>query len=545
MCCLEDEPKNLGQGLCGEPVRFPSSASSPYPVSDFPLVVYGGDKVRDVRLGERAWDASLPDYFMRWHFDPFPITMGTALDSEYKTGDNTVLLNENVVDQGDEGRAYDSSVVIEKEMEHKEPSAVFMTPTGEGHLFFEGPLDQFLLTFYSEDRSGVLKDGDRSVYRVLQRLEEDMLLSEDDSDIRLPFRTLFDEQSSRIGVAALREIVSNSFDAMGGSIGKFGSGVKQLIGQLKHDGDEIAYRSGLYSLIVRRVNDKNYIYLVAHSEYLQGTEVVIKNSELPSRSECEKELLFRYCTHDRGAVVVNGRRNGRRLYNVHTGKVISPLYDIEVTITDDTWVVRDYGLGMSLHKLCHIFVPSHQSKVPGKDTVPQIYSDKPLDDIMDNTEIVDVFFSRQGEVIYGLDEIELDTKGGATLFVELGKYLSLQESRDFIYLTEPCVEVLYSLLVSVVQDEDQPLKWRLKVVAAIVKKLTEISLKNEYNKGVLLDLEEGLKNILSPYFMRFHEEGGIVLELTFLPLMEKQEENMIVVPGCLMGSDITQLSFCV
>ena len=176
-----------------------------------------------------------------------------------------------------------SSAVIEKEMEHQEPSKIFMDYTGDGHLFFEGALDQFLLTFYSEDRSDVLNRGDQNVYRILQHLDEEARFSEGDQDIRLPFRTLFDEQSSHIGVAALREIVSNSFDAIGGRIGKFGSGVKQLIGQLKHDGDEIVYRSGTYSLIVRRINGQNRIGLVEHVDFLQGTEVVVKNSQLPSQ----------------------------------------------------------------------------------------------------------------------------------------------------------------------------------------------------------------------------------------------------------------------
>ena len=45
----------------------------------------------DVRLGEGELDSALPDHFMRWHFDPFPITMGMAFDSEYKTEDNTAL----------------------------------------------------------------------------------------------------------------------------------------------------------------------------------------------------------------------------------------------------------------------------------------------------------------------------------------------------------------------------------------------------------------------------------------------------------------------
>ena len=48
MCCLEDEPKNLGQGLCGEPVRFSSSVPAPAPapasVRIFPwlcVMIYG------------------------------------------------------------------------------------------------------------------------------------------------------------------------------------------------------------------------------------------------------------------------------------------------------------------------------------------------------------------------------------------------------------------------------------------------------------------------------------------------------------------------
>ena len=177
------------------------------------------------------------------------------------------------------------------------------------------------------------------------------------------------------------------------------------------------------------------------------------------------------------------------------------------------------------------------------DALPQIYSDQPLETLGEDTDILDVFFSRQGEVIHGLSAIPSHRGEGVILFVELGKYLSLQESRDFIHLTEPCLDVLYSLLVSVVQDEDQSLKWRLKVVSAIYQRLWDKSLKNEYNKGGIFELEDRVEKLLDPYFMRFYEEGGLVLESSFSPFVEGRDENIVIVPGYLIGSDVVQLSF--
>ena len=96
-------------------------------------------------------------------------------------------------------------------------------------LFFQGDKRESFEA-YLKAKQSLLRWGEK---RVLK----DDRGSEKDSTYRISH--LRDEQNPNPRLAALREMFANSTDSMGGHIGRFGSGVKQILYYMQKEGDEI------------------------------------------------------------------------------------------------------------------------------------------------------------------------------------------------------------------------------------------------------------------------------------------------------------------
>ena len=85
---------------------------------------------------------------------------------------------------------------------------------------------------------------------------------------------LIDEQNPNPRLAGLREMFSNSTDSMGGHIGRFGSGVKQILYYMQKEGDTIHCESQRWCLDIFFRGKTLYYRLSKSSKCRQGMKII-------------------------------------------------------------------------------------------------------------------------------------------------------------------------------------------------------------------------------------------------------------------------------
>ena len=106
---------------------------------------------------------------------------------------------------------------------------------------------------------------------------------------------LIDEQSKNPILAGCREMFSNGIDGMGGHIGRFGSGVKQILYYMQKEGDHIHCESQKWCLDIFFQGKTLHYRLSKNSKYRHGMKIVIKSSHLPKKEDVKRELSERFC----------------------------------------------------------------------------------------------------------------------------------------------------------------------------------------------------------------------------------------------------------
>ena len=111
-------------------------------------------------------------------------------------------------------------------------------------LFFQGDKQKSFEAYLKKKHSLLRQKNKKKVWKNLRFLlcrgsEGEDSEKRNRKDQTYKISHLRDEQNPNPRLAALREMFSNSTDSMGGHIGRFGSGVKQILYYMQKEGDTI------------------------------------------------------------------------------------------------------------------------------------------------------------------------------------------------------------------------------------------------------------------------------------------------------------------
>ncbi len=217
-------------------------------------------------------------------------------------------------------------------------------------------------------------------------------------DPRLNMTIIGQNPNSRL--QSILEAVANSIDALGGDIGQFGKGVKQILSWLRAPGDSVAVftkpktvtaSDPAYALRIW-VNDtyhyqiqitpiSNEFYAAAHHGFAYGTTLELNlttsipwnGSSVISQEIISQQLRKRYAYVDGMTIILQRAEQQPEIINrqdkrtVVVGKPLKPLDDnrqIHIQMTAKRIVISDNGKGMNAVLLSRMFVPKHGSKQP-------------------------------------------------------------------------------------------------------------------------------------------------------------------------------------
>ena len=369
-------------------------------------------------------------------------------------------------------------------------------------------LEELSLFFQGDKRKSL--EAYRKEKQSLLRWVEKMVLKDDrgsEKDSTCKISHLRDEQNPNPRLAAVREMFSNSTDSMGGHIGRFGSGVKQILYYMQKEGDSIHCESQWWCLDIFFRGKTLYYQLSKSSEYRTGMRIRIKSDNLPQEEDVQRELRERFAVSRIAYAELNGRRISHLnpLYSLSGQEDIDPQKKIEVRLGGGFLEVADTGKGADEASLAFMFAACHVSKeqVPAKEEI--LCTHKP-EDIGMKDRVCRVDLCRQGEVITGGER----DGNGIRVYIECGCALELQENRENIHITEGLCQVLVSQCKSLLRRRDLPISFRCDVVKKVFLLIKSRSDQGVLYQNMVLNFAKKLKELLCNYTFQLRKVGGMV-----------------------------------
>ena len=369
-------------------------------------------------------------------------------------------------------------------------------------LFFQGD-KQKSFEAYLKEKQSLLRRGKKMVRKKCRRLLNRG--SEKDSTYRISH--LRDEQNPNPRLAALREMFSNSTDSMGGHIGRFGSGVKQILYYMQKEGDSIHCESQGWCLDIFFRGKILYYRLSKSSKYRKGMKITIKSDNLPQEEVVRRELRERFAISRIAYAELNGKKVSHLspLYSLSGQKDIDPEKKIEVRLGGGFLEVEDTGKGADESSLAFMFAACHVSKEQVTAEEEILCTHRP-EDIGIKDRVCRVDLCRQGEVITGGES----EGNGIRLYIECGLALELQENRENIHITEGLCQVLVSQCKSLLRREDLPIAFRCDAVKKVFLLIKSRSEQGVLYQNMVLNFAKKLKGLLGNYASQLREVGGLV-----------------------------------
>ena len=411
-----------------------------------------------------------------------------ALSPRLKTTDSAEYFQENVVLEGE------CDSILE-----------------ELSLFFQGDKRKSFEAYLRKKQSLLRQESKRKVGKNLRFLlcrgsEGEDSEKRDRKDHTYRISHLRDEQNPNPRLAAVREMFSNSTDSMGGHIGRFGSGVKQILYYMQKEGDSIHCESQGWCLDIFFRGKTLYYQLSKSSEYRKGMRIRIKSDNLPQEGDVERELRERFAISRIAYAELNGKKVSHLspLYSLSGQENIDPQKKIEVRLGGGFLEVTDTGKGADDASLAFMFAACHVSKeqVPAEKEI--LCTHRP-EDIGKKDRVCRVDLCRQGEVITG-DEREGD---GIRLYIECGLALELQENRENIHITEGLCQVLVSQCKRLLIRKDLPISFRCDAVKKIFLLIKSRSEQGVLYQNMVINFAKKLKELLGDYASQLREVGGM------------------------------------
>ena len=411
-------------------------------------------------------------------------------------------------------------------------------------------------------------------------------------DIALDRTVLFQSGSSKI--QSVIEAVANSIDALGGSIGQFGMGVKQILAWLqegervevfskKQDGMPyrlvITRRSGDYQVAIVQSTVDEFRKAMGGIISEQGTVVnVIKETDIPMEGEgitlkfLEETIQQKFAyvkwlnlwtrVGDAQLRYVNGWEHRQVLAglenlthaNVQQDSQNKPT--IVVSLESRTLRMIDTGSGMDFKVLSRMFLPVDGGDKENKviTTPEEIEAEARKVSLVHDRQGTGtaVLFARNGEII-----MKVSLKGMITnsllqgqLMVDLGRLVRVSPARDKIILQrnqdeEPLKKGFLSLVKNVLQSENSN-EEKVKILNTLVGGLEGIAPGNKSVSDIMDALKLAIKREMKGFVDKIRQAGAIILPARegFDNFQTPQGRSVIFLNEALFdwrGSEIKQL----
>ncbi len=381
-------------------------------------------------------------------------------------------------------------------------------------------------------------------------------------DVALDRTVLFQSGSSKI--QSVIEAVANSIDALGGSIGQFGMGVKQILAWLE-DGERvevfskkqggnpyrlvIARQAGNFQVAIFQSTEEDFRKAMGRISSGQGTVInVIKNKDIPADGEGITLNRIEQSIHRRFAYVskwlnlwtrvgtsdlkhVNGWEHRTALAgltnlthenNPETRNKQNEL-TIIVSLEPRTLRMIDTGNGMDFQVLSRMFLP-----VEGGDKENKVMTTpEEIETETQNISLVydhegagsSVVFARNGEVIMrvALDTTMTKSILQGQLMVDLGRLMRVSPARDKIVLQrnqdEEPLKKGFLRLVRLILQNDYSDEEKIKIINTLIGGLEGIAPGNKAVSDIIDAVKIVVKREMKAFVAKLRHEGLIVLPL--------------------------------
>lgn len=387
----------------------------------------------------------------------------------------------------------------------------------------------------------------------------DKIKGNESPDIALDRTVSYQSGSSRI--QSIVEAVANSVDALGGSIGQFGMGVKQILAWLENGErlevvskkiDGVAYRliigrtAGEFNVAIHPISNDDFKGAMGGVDSLQGTVIhVVKNKDIeregdgitlqrindmvPRRFSFVKWINMWTRAGQEELHFVNGWENRKVLAGrenlTHENMAMSETDQREkmivVSLESRDLRIMDTGTGMDFQVLSRMFLPVDGGDKENKalDTEEDIQAEigKTIlvhDSQGDGTSVV---FARNGEMV-----MEVALSGGiqgsilkGQLMVDMGRLIRVSPSRDKIVLQrnqdeEPLKRGFVHLAQEVINgnynDQD-----KVRIINTLIGGLEGIAPGNKAVSDIIDGVKRALKKEMKGFVSDLRSKGAIIL----------------------------------
>jgi len=388
-----------------------------------------------------------------------------------------------------------------------------------------------------------------------------LIKGEDDPDVALDRTVSYQSGSSKM--QSIIEAVANSVDALGGSIGQFGMGVKQILAWLE-DGerlevvskkiDDVPYRliiskqAGKFNIAIDAISSDDFTRALGGFKSEKGTVInVVKKRDVPTEGDGITLERLEKMVHKRFAFVkwlnlwtrggnaalkfVNGWERRRVLAglqnltheNIEESGAGRGEKMIIVSLESRALRIMDTGVGMDFQVLSRMFLPVDGGDKENKS----LDSEEDINAEIERTSMVhdwqgpvtSVVFARNGEMVMEVplsEEISGSILKGQ-LMVDLGRLIRVSPSRDKIVLQrnqdeEPLKRGFVHLAQEVIQGNisDQE---KIQIINTLIGGLEGIAPGNKSVSDIIDGVKIALKKETKAFVTKLKSKGIILLPL--------------------------------
>ncbi|MBF0486273.1 MAG: hypothetical protein HQL16_07155, partial [Candidatus Omnitrophica bacterium] len=387
----------------------------------------------------------------------------------------------------------------------------------------------------------------------------DMILNGKYNDPELA-KVIFDQNPDPKGQGVM-EAIANAIDAMGGDIGQFGWGIKQMLDWLKpNDSDSLRFTTydgqKAHGLDLIRGKDGQFYKTapyVVPQEIPQGTRMALTVRQSIPKGSWEdgadkltqiglaKRALERFTFSHSGNILVRVSGEEERWVNgwesretvmgtPHETKAKIP--DITLEISEHGITLTDHGVGMSLPTMAQMFIPSaggtkQSSRLQAEDIPSELKKTAVIHDTKD-TSVHRISIIRNEERIDGRNDILRrenpeesilpEALVAGELALEFGRLVETSMARDkVIFPSEhnpkepwPVAEGVVHMVKGILSSP-KDVQEKLKYINTIITGLDFLVGNNLKAKEVMRAIKERTKKLLKDELGVLRENGFVIL----------------------------------